>query len=69
MLRLRPPIYLRRPGNPDKIPLRASTFQAFVIFPIHANPWAVLCKVAGLLDHSVMVHPPGSDLLRFCRFS
>ncbi|KAM4056482.1 hypothetical protein HRG_003369 [Hirsutella rhossiliensis] len=52
------------PGNPDKIPFKGfHPFQAFVIFPIHANPWAVLCKVAGLLDHGVMVHPPGSDLV------
>ncbi|KAM4055599.1 hypothetical protein HRG_008536 [Hirsutella rhossiliensis] len=57
-------------------------FQVFVIFPIRANPWAILCKkmaerrdsqfhtnisftctgkVAGLLDHRVMVHQPSSD--------
>ncbi|XP_044717938.1 uncharacterized protein HRG_08580 [Hirsutella rhossiliensis] len=71
------------PGIPDKIPLRGfHPFQVFVIFPIRANPWAILCKkmaerrdsqfhtnisftctgkVAGLLDHRVMVHQPSSD--------
>ncbi|KAF6525541.1 hypothetical protein HZS61_011336 [Fusarium oxysporum f. sp. conglutinans] len=69
------------PGNPDKPPFRGfHPFQVFVIFPIHTNPWAILCKkmterrdsqfqpntqftctgkVAGLLDHRVMVQPPG----------
>ncbi|KAJ3453747.1 hypothetical protein MRS44_018379 [Fusarium solani] len=69
------------PGNPDKTPFRGfHPFQVFVIFPIHTNPWTILCKkmaerrdsqfqasaqftctgkVAGLLDHRVMVHPPG----------
>ncbi|UPK92187.1 hypothetical protein LCI18_003122 [Fusarium solani-melongenae] len=69
------------PGNPDKTPFRGShPFQVFVIFPVHTNPWAILCKkmterrasqfqaktqftctgkVAGLLDHRVMVHTPG----------
>ncbi|KAH7187690.1 hypothetical protein BKA60DRAFT_665166 [Fusarium oxysporum] len=69
------------PGNPDKTPFRGfHPFQVFVIFPIHTNPWAILCKkmterrdsqfqpntqftctgkVAGLLDHRVMVQPPG----------
>ncbi|KAH6873613.1 hypothetical protein B0T10DRAFT_588669 [Thelonectria olida] len=68
------------PGNPDKTPYKGfHPFQVFVIFPIHANPWASLCKkmtdrqdtqfqantmftctgkVAGLLDHRIMVHPP-----------
>ena len=33
------------PGNPDKTPYRGvHPFQVFVIFPIHANPWATLCK-------------------------
>ncbi|KAM4061854.1 hypothetical protein HRG_013400 [Hirsutella rhossiliensis] len=50
------------PGIPDKIPFRGfHQFEVFVIFPIHANPWAILCKVAGLLSHRVMIHPPGSD--------
>jgi hypothetical protein len=69
------------PGNPVKTPFRGfHPFQAFVIFPIRANPWASLCKkmaerrdthfqnnglltctgkVAGLLDHRLMVQPPG----------
>lgn len=71
------------PGNPEKTPFKGfHPFQVFVIFPVHANPWAILCKkmaerrdthfqahihfsctgkVAGLLDHRLMVHPPGSD--------
>ncbi|KJZ68636.1 hypothetical protein HIM_11975 [Hirsutella minnesotensis 3608] len=71
------------PGNPDKTPFKGfHPFQVFVIFPIHANPWTILCKkmaerrdshfqanihftctgkVAGLLDHRLMVHPPGFD--------
>ncbi|KJZ67924.1 hypothetical protein HIM_12687 [Hirsutella minnesotensis 3608] len=71
------------PGIPDKIPFKGfHPFQVFAIFPIHANPWATLCrkmaerrdsqfqpnipfactgKVAGLLHHRVMNHPPGSD--------
>ncbi|KND92539.1 hypothetical protein TOPH_02790 [Tolypocladium ophioglossoides CBS 100239] len=71
------------PGNPDKTPFKGfHPFQVFAIFPIHANPWAILCKkmvkrrdshfqgsihftytgkVAGLLNHRVMAHPPGSD--------
>ncbi|KAH7110027.1 hypothetical protein B0J13DRAFT_662338 [Dactylonectria estremocensis] len=71
------------PGNPDKTPFRGfHPFQVFIIFPIHTNPWAILCKkmterrdsqfqtntqftctgkVAGLLDHRVMVHPPGFE--------
>ncbi|KAH7137736.1 hypothetical protein EDB81DRAFT_901279 [Dactylonectria macrodidyma] len=71
------------PGNPDKTPFRGfHPFQVFVIFPIHTNPWAILCrkmterrdsqfqtntqfvctgKVAGLLDHRVMAHPPGFE--------
>ncbi|KAJ4136672.1 hypothetical protein NW754_002237 [Fusarium falciforme] len=71
------------PGNPDKTPFKGfHPFQVFVIFPIHANPWAALCKkmierqntqfqpnapfnctgkVVGLLDHNIMVHPPGFD--------
>ncbi|KAK4058977.1 hypothetical protein Purlil1_14394 [Purpureocillium lilacinum] len=71
------------PGNPDKTPFKGfHPFHVFVIFPIHANPWTILCKkmaerrdthfqphnhfsctgkVAGLLDHRVMVQPPGSD--------
>ncbi|RMJ00554.1 hypothetical protein CDV36_015893 [Fusarium kuroshium] len=71
------------PGNPDKTPFKGfHPFQVFVIFPIHANPWAALCKkmverrdtqfqtnalftctgkVVGLLDHSIMVYPPGFD--------
>ncbi|KAJ3453328.1 hypothetical protein MRS44_017575 [Fusarium solani] len=33
------------PGNPDKTPFRGfHPFQVFVIFPIHTNPWAILCK-------------------------
>ncbi|KAJ4203801.1 hypothetical protein NW757_014845, partial [Fusarium falciforme] len=33
------------PGNPDKTPFRGShPFQVFVIFPVHTNPWATLCK-------------------------
>jgi hypothetical protein len=33
------------PGNPTETPLTGfHPFQVFVIFPIHANPWAVLCK-------------------------
>ncbi|KAJ6436455.1 complex I intermediate-associated protein 30 [Purpureocillium lavendulum] len=71
------------PGDPDRTPFKGfHPFQVFVIFPIHANPWAILCKkmaerrdsqfqanihftctgkVAGLLDHRLMVQPPGSD--------
>ncbi|KAM6505394.1 hypothetical protein FSOLCH5_014614 [Fusarium solani] len=71
------------PGNPDKTPFKGfHPFQVFVIFPVHANPWAALCKkmierqdtqfqtnalftctgkVVGLLDHNIMVHPPGFD--------
>ncbi|OAQ57977.1 hypothetical protein VFPFJ_11705 [Purpureocillium lilacinum] len=71
------------PGNLDKTPFKGfHPFQVFVIFPIHANPWTILCKkmaerrdshfqtnihftctgkVAGLLDHRLMVQPPGSD--------
>lgn len=70
------------PGNPDKTPFKGfHPFQVFVIFPVHANPWTILCKkmaerrdthfqahihfsctgkVAGLLDHRLMVQPPGS---------
>ncbi|PHH78182.1 hypothetical protein CDD83_4004 [Cordyceps sp. RAO-2017] len=33
------------PGCPDKTPFKGfHPFQVFVIFPVHANPWAVLCK-------------------------
>jgi hypothetical protein len=33
------------PGNPTKTPYRGfHPFQVFVIFPIHVNPWTVLCK-------------------------
>ncbi|KAJ3453596.1 hypothetical protein MRS44_017843 [Fusarium solani] len=33
------------PGNPDKTQFRGfHPFQVFVIFPIHTNPWAILCK-------------------------
>ncbi|KAJ4217442.1 hypothetical protein NW757_014635 [Fusarium falciforme] len=33
------------PGNPNKTPYRGfHPFQVFVIFPIHANPWATLSK-------------------------
>ncbi|KAH6866012.1 hypothetical protein B0T10DRAFT_554189 [Thelonectria olida] len=68
------------PGTSDKPPCKGfHPFQVFIIFPIHANPWASLCKkmtdrqdtqfqpktmftctgkVAGLLDHHMMVHPP-----------
>ncbi|EEU38437.1 uncharacterized protein NECHADRAFT_88569 [Fusarium vanettenii 77-13-4] len=71
------------PRKPDKTPFKGfHLFQVFVIFPIHANPWAALCKkmverqdtqfqtnalftctgkVVGLLDHNIMVHPPGFD--------
>ncbi|KAK4078074.1 hypothetical protein Purlil1_12095 [Purpureocillium lilacinum] len=71
------------PGNPDKTPFKGfHPFQVFVIFPIHVNPWSILCKkmaerrdthfqphihfsctgkVAGLLNHRVMVQPPGCD--------
>ncbi|KAM4058161.1 hypothetical protein HRG_010900 [Hirsutella rhossiliensis] len=49
------------PGMPNKVPFKGfHPFQVFVIFPIRANPWAVLCKVAGLLRHDVMLYPPGS---------
>ncbi|KAH7117532.1 hypothetical protein EDB81DRAFT_246016 [Dactylonectria macrodidyma] len=68
------------PGSPDRTPYKGfHPFQVFVIFPIHANPWASLCKkmtdrqdtqfqpkamftctgkVAGLLNHHQMIHPP-----------
>lgn len=68
------------PGNPTKTPFKGfHPFQVFVIFPVHANPWSLLCKrmierqetyfqrntlfsctgkVAGFLDHRIMVHPP-----------
>ncbi|KAM4064180.1 hypothetical protein HRG_007183 [Hirsutella rhossiliensis] len=71
------------PGLPDRIPFKGyHPFQVFVIFPIYANPWAVLCKkiaerpnssflpgvpftctgkVVGLLDHRLMLCPPGSE--------
>ncbi|XP_044717310.1 uncharacterized protein HRG_08818 [Hirsutella rhossiliensis] len=43
------------PGlGPDQ--LRCCGF-VFVIFPIYANPWAVV----GLLDHRLMLCPPGSE--------
>jgi hypothetical protein len=33
------------PGNPTKPPFKGfHPFQVFVIFPIHVNPWTVLCK-------------------------
>ena len=33
------------PGNPTKTPFKGfHPFQVFVIFPIHANPWNILCK-------------------------
>jgi hypothetical protein len=33
------------PGNSSKTPFRGfHPFQVFVIFPIHANPWSILCK-------------------------
>ncbi|KAM6505478.1 hypothetical protein FSOLCH5_014692 [Fusarium solani] len=33
------------PGNLDKTPFKGfHPFQVFAIFPIHANPWAALCK-------------------------
>ncbi|KAH8665656.1 hypothetical protein BGZ61DRAFT_431089 [Ilyonectria robusta] len=69
------------PGKPDKTPFKGfHPFHVFVIFPIHANPWASLCKkiverqdtqfqanalftctgkVVSLLDHSIIMHPPG----------
>ncbi|EEU34851.1 uncharacterized protein NECHADRAFT_88369 [Fusarium vanettenii 77-13-4] len=48
------------PGKPDKTPFKGfHPFQVFVIFPIHANPWAAL--FVGLLDHNIMVYPPGFD--------
>ncbi|KAM4064046.1 hypothetical protein HRG_012574 [Hirsutella rhossiliensis] len=50
------------PGMPNKVPFKGfHPFQVFVIFPVRANPWAILCKVAGLLRHDVMLYPPGSD--------
>ncbi|KAM4061034.1 hypothetical protein HRG_012949 [Hirsutella rhossiliensis] len=50
------------PGMPNKLPFKGfHPFQVFVIFPIRANPWAILSKVAGLLRHDVMLYPPGSD--------
>ncbi|KAM4056484.1 hypothetical protein HRG_003371 [Hirsutella rhossiliensis] len=33
------------PGVPEKVPFKGyHPFQVFVIFPIYANPWLVLCK-------------------------
>ncbi|KAM4054370.1 hypothetical protein HRG_005246 [Hirsutella rhossiliensis] len=33
------------PGMPNKLPFKGfHPFQVFVIFPIRANPWAILCK-------------------------
>ncbi|KAM4062524.1 integrase core domain-containing protein [Hirsutella rhossiliensis] len=33
------------PGMPNKVPFKGfHPFQVFVIFPIRANPWAVLCR-------------------------
>jgi len=33
------------PGTPGKPPFKGfHPFQVFVIFPIHANPWTMLCK-------------------------
>jgi hypothetical protein len=33
------------PGNSNKPPFRGfHQFQVFIIFPIHVNPWALLCK-------------------------
>ena len=68
------------PGNPNKTPFKGHhPFQVFVIFPINAKPWSLLCKgmierqdtlfqpnilfscvgkVAGFLDHTLMVYPP-----------
>lgn len=68
------------PGDANRIPRQGFyPFSIFVIFPIHLNPWASLCKkmaerrdtqfqancllsctgrVAGLLDHRLMVQPP-----------
>ncbi|PVH91304.1 hypothetical protein DM02DRAFT_705980, partial [Periconia macrospinosa] len=76
------------PGNPNKTPFKGfHPFQVFIIFPIHANPWATLCKkmadrrdtpfqpntlftctgkVAGFLNHRIMVHPP--QLTQDCVF-
>ncbi|XP_044716496.1 uncharacterized protein HRG_10028 [Hirsutella rhossiliensis] len=56
------------PGMPNKVPFKGfHPFQVFVIFPVRANPWAILCKVAGLLRHDVMLYPglgPGQRLYR-----
>ncbi|KJZ69392.1 hypothetical protein HIM_11208 [Hirsutella minnesotensis 3608] len=33
------------PGMPNKVPFKGfHPFQVFVIFPIRANPWAILCR-------------------------
>lgn len=33
------------PGNPNKPPFRGfHLFQVFVVFPIHVNPWKLLCS-------------------------
>ncbi|KAM4061081.1 hypothetical protein HRG_012978 [Hirsutella rhossiliensis] len=69
------------PGMPNKVPFKGfHPFQVFVIFPVRANPWAILCRkmaerqdsqfqpnVAGLLRHDVMLYPglgPGQRLYR-----
>ncbi|KAM4055577.1 hypothetical protein HRG_008555 [Hirsutella rhossiliensis] len=82
VLRLPPAFDLYHPGSLTRSSQGFHPFQVFVIFPIRANPWAILCKkmaerrdsqfhtnisftctgkVAGLLDHRVMVHQPSSD--------
>ncbi|KAM4055603.1 hypothetical protein HRG_015083 [Hirsutella rhossiliensis] len=47
------------PGVPDKVPFKGyHPFQAFVIFPIYANPWLILCKK--LAERSTSPFLPGT---------
>ncbi|KAM4055549.1 hypothetical protein HRG_008578 [Hirsutella rhossiliensis] len=55
---LLPAIDVHRPGVPDKVPFKGyHPFQVFVIFPIYANPWLVLCKK--LAERSASPFLPG----------
>ncbi|EXU94843.1 hypothetical protein X797_012072 [Metarhizium robertsii] len=47
------------PGDSAKPPFRGfHPFQAFIIFPIHANPWSVLCKK--MIDRQDTQFQPGA---------
>ncbi|KAM4065588.1 hypothetical protein HRG_012886 [Hirsutella rhossiliensis] len=59
------------PGLPDRIPFKGyHPFQVFVIFPIYANPWAVLCKkIAERPNSSFLPGVPLPALERSSAFS